>query len=863
MQNQLLIESFNEPVVILDVDQGHFIDCNEKAINFFKLKKKDLLSKNPFDLSPANVYGHNSQAYARRVIQEALAGGNPVFDWIHTDKDGLEIACEVRLIRFPPFTKNLVRGTILDRTQEEPKDAILRESEERLRLALEATDIGTFDWYPQEDKVFWDARLFSIFELDPNTDIDLNQHFFSIVHPEDLEMVGHEFEATLKDHGPYSNHVEYRVIVNGKTKYIDAFSKVIRNGKGEAIRLLGTSQDITPLRESEEKLIKSEERFRNVFNQQFQYSAILDLEGRVIHINDLSLKLHNQKREDFIGQYLWNGPWWKGNNEWQKKVRNQILLAKSSNNPVLSVDEFYGTNYEIRYADSSYQKINDSNGDAINILVQAIDVTNEKIARQSIESSQKRLSLIYNSVSDFMLMMRVEKTGYFIETVNESTIQGLRKIGLNIKKEEVEGMNMSEYFNELLNYSPEQIKEHFAIYQKIRKSKEAVQYTTESIYEGQFFATNTNATPIIENGVVKYILTVSHDITSIFNSQKQLQEAYNEVAKLKSQLEQENVYLKEEIKQANDFENMVFKSQEFKLVLKQVKQVAKTDATVLITGETGTGKELIARAIHNISDRSEKPMIKVNTAAIPRELIESELFGYEKGSFTGAVGEKPGKFELADGGSIFLDEIGDMPVDLQVKILRILQEGEVERLGSTSSKKINVRVISATNKDLKELVTKGTFREDLYFRLKVFPIEIPPLRVRPNDIPTLVKHFLNKYSAKHGKRVESVPKTVMDWLRNYSWPGNVRELENTIERAVILSNTEQLYIPEISGDTSSQTQWSHDDSLDVIQENHIRKILIKCGWKIEGKNGAANSLKIKPSTLRDRMRKFGIKRPNS
>ncbi|WP_421764653.1 sigma 54-interacting transcriptional regulator [Ekhidna sp.] len=864
MDNQLLIESFNEPVVILDVDQGNFVDCNEKATSFFKLSKKKLLSKNPSDLSPANVYGHNAQAYARRVIQEALAGGNPVFDWVHIDKDGHEIPCEVRLIRFPPFSKNLVRGTILDMTQKEPKEAILRESEERLRLALEATDIGTFDWYPQENKVFWDERIYKIFELAPSTDVDLNAHLFSIVHPHDIERVGQEFETTLQDHGPDSSQVEYRVLVNGKTKFIQSFSKVIRNDKGQAIRLLGTSQDITPLRESEEKFKKSEERLRNVFNQQFQYSTVLNLDGKIVQINDLLLKMDNQRREDLIGKYLWKGPWWEGNREWQQKIKQQVLMAKTSEGPILTEDRFFSVNKDIRYTNSSYQAINDVNGKAINILVQAIDITSEKEARQSIEVNQKQLSLIYNSVTDFMLLMRVEKAGFFIESVNKAAIEGMKNVGIDINEASLAGLNMLTYFEDILRYTPSQIKEHFEVYNRVKKSKQSIRYTTEAEYNGTFLATDTTATPIIESNEVKFILTVTHDITEITQSKFRLEQALGEVKTLKEQIEQENVYLKEEIKQANDFENMVFRSSEFNHVLKQVEQVAKTDATVLITGETGTGKELIARAIHNVSTRSEKPMIKVNTAAIPRELIESELFGYEKGAFTGAIEEKPGKFELADGGSIFLDEIGDMPLELQVKILRILQEGEVERLGSTQSRKIDVRVISATNKDLNALIEKGAFREDLLFRLKVFPIEIPPLRSRPNDIPALVEHFVNKYSSKHDKPVNMVPKSVMDYLRNYAWPGNVRELENTIERAIILSNSEHLSIPEILNDNPSQIQeWSHDDSLNVIQENHIRKILIKCGWRIEGKNGASNALKIKPSTLRDKMKKFGIKRPNT
>jgi len=288
-------------------------------------------------------------------------------------------------------------------------------------------------------------------------------------------------------------------------------------------------------------------------------------------------------------------------------------------------------------------------------------------------------------------------------------------------------------------------------------------------------------------------------------------------------------------------------------------QVASTNATVLILGETGTGKELFVRAIHSISNRKDRPIVKVNCAALPANLIESELFGHEKGAFTGALSRKIGRFELADDGTIFLDEIGDLPMELQVKLLRVLQEGEFERLGNTKTFKIDVRIIAATNRNLKQAIETGKFREDLYYRLNVFPIKIPPLRERKDDIPLLIKHFSDKFGKSVGKNIESVDQKVMDSLLDYDWPGNVRELENIIERAVIISKSRSLQL----GDwVPSNTKIPSSKSLVTLEENertYILEALELTGGRVSGVKGAAMILGINASTLDSRMRKLGIK----
>lgn len=337
-----------------------------------------------------------------------------------------------------------------------------------------------------------------------------------------------------------------------------------------------------------------------------------------------------------------------------------------------------------------------------------------------------------------------------------------------------------------------------------------------------------------------------------------LQAALNEVHVLKNRLQAENIYLQDEIKVVTNFENIITKSDALKNVLRKVEQVAETDATVLILGESGTGKELIARAIHHLSERSDRILVKVNCSALPAGLIESEFFGHEKGAFTGAIARKIGRFELADGGTIFLDEIGDLPLELQAKLLRVLQEGEFERLGSTETIKVNVRVIAATNRDVQKEIKQGTFREDLYFRLNVFPLFIPPLRNRKEDIPLLLNYFIKKYSAKTGKKIDTIHQSAMDTLVQYHWPGNIRELENIVERAVITSRNKTFTLGDWLPQMETAGGLPGFVSLNENERLHIIKALSMTKWRVSGEKGAAKILGINPKTLESRMKKLNI-----
>src|SRR5579862_8317241 len=336
--------------------------------------------------------------------------------------------------------------------------------------------------------------------------------------------------------------------------------------------------------------------------------------------------------------------------------------------------------------------------------------------------------------------------------------------------------------------------------------------------------------------------------------------AFHEIDKLKNKLAQEKLYLEDEIRSEMSFDEIVGESPTLRSVLKQVETVAPTDSTVLIQGETGTGKELIARAIHNLSPRREHTFVKVNCAAIPTGLLESELFGHERGAFTGAIAHRVGRFELANGGTIFLDEVGDIPLELQPKLLRVLQEQEFERLGSTQTIRVDVRLVAATNRDLGAMVAARTFRSDLFYRLRVFPLLVPPLRERQEDIPALVRYFVEKHARRMNREVETIPTETLDALVHYAWPGNIRELENLIERAVIVSPGPILRVPLSDLKLSSEPVGSDSLTLVAAEREHILKALEATHWVLAGPRGAAARLGMKRTTLQSRMRKLGVTR---
>ncbi len=482
---------------------------------------------------------------------------------------------------------------------------------------------------------------------------------------------------------------------------------------------------------------------------------------------------------------------------------------------------------------------------------------------QLAESEHRRLNEVVSNVPGVVWESRADKNG---------TTRSEHFVSQHIEK--MLGYSVEEWMSEprfWLTIIPETERETIlglndAIFKSGRDG--VVQYRWKT-KDGRLLWVEAHLSVIFdENNVPVGLRGVTLDISERKAAEEGLRQALIEVQQLKEKLQQENIYLREQVELEHEFQEIIGNSEEIKYVLFKIQQVAPTDATVLIQGETGTGKELVAQAIHSASTRKDRPLVKINCAALPANLIESELFGHEKGAFTGAQVRKIGRFELADGATLFLDEIGELPLELQSKLLRVLQEGEFERLGSSQTRRVDVRIIAATNRNLKTEVQNGLFREDLWYRLNVFPITVPPLRHRKSDIAMLVNFFVNRSNRKLGRFVRTISPQTLQMLQSYFWPGNVRELANIIERALINSPGAVLQLADkLDGDITVPVNGNGNghqkqiSKLEDVERDHILAILSACEWRIEGTNGAADILGINSSTLRSRMNKLGIKRP--
>ena len=501
------------------------------------------------------------------------------------------------------------------------------------------------------------------------------------------------------------------------------------------------------------------------------------------------------------------------------------------------------------------------------ILLAFEDITGQEQTEEALKISEKRYRRLFETAQDGILILDAE-TGQ-ISDVNPFLVEMLgysHKDFLGKKLWEIgvfKDVDASKTaFSEL------QAKGYVRYNDLPLETKDgrpmAVEFVSNVYLVNHHKVIQCNIRDITERKHIAAALKDAHDKLErrVEERTLELQTALSEIITLKEKLEAENIYFRHKNKISHQFENIIGKSDGLKYVLYRAEQVAPGNTTVLILGETGTGKELIAFAIHDMSPRKERALITVNCAALPGNLIESELFGREKGAFTGADTRQVGRFEIAHGSTICLDEIGELPLELQAKLLRVIQHNEFERLGSSHTIKVDVRIIATTNRDLDEEVRKGRFRQDLYYRLNVFPITIPPLRQRKEDIPLMVQAFIERYSRKLGKQITSIQKETMKVLQDYPWPGNVRELENIIERAVILCPGPVLQLTdklEISSSSLSSTV----RTLEETERNQILKILSETRWRIEGKDGAAAILGLHPSTLRARMHKLGIVRPET
>jgi formate hydrogenlyase transcriptional activator len=488
-------------------------------------------------------------------------------------------------------------------------------------------------------------------------------------------------------------------------------------------------------------------------------------------------------------------------------------------------------------------------------LEKEIQVRHE--TEETLRASERTLKTLFESAIDGLLVADVKTRGFVI-------CNGAMCRMLGCSAEEIRRLSVADIHPlESLDYVQLQFEK------QLRGEISLATDIPVKRRDGRVFFADVNSAPLELDGH-PHLLGIFRDITSRKHAEKELRNAFDTIKVLKDQLEAENVYLRDEIKLKGGHGDIVYTSDPMKYAVYRIQQVACTEATVMLTGETGTGKDVFAHFLHRESNRRDKPFVIVNCANLPATLIESELFGREKGAYTGSTAKQIGRFELAHGGTIFLDEIGELPIELQAKLLRVLENGEFEHLGNPNPVKVDVRVIASTNRNLEEEINNGCFREDLFYRLNAFPVTIPPLRQRREDIPLLVEYFVGRLSRRYGKRIEKISKDTMKDLVDYAWPGNVRELINVIERAIILTNgpelqlAEQLTVPLVNSareNVPKGMEVSQTKGLAEVEHDYILQTLQQTGWRIEGKRGAAQILGINPSTLRSRMRKFGIRRP--
>jgi formate hydrogenlyase transcriptional activator len=594
----------------------------------------------------------------------------------------------------------------------------------------------------------------------------------------------------------------------------------------------------------ESVLRESEKRFRATFEQAAVGVAHSSLDGRLL--------LMNQKLCDILGYT----PEEILTKTYQEVTHPEDLEAELEYARRLLAGEIESCSYEKRYVrkDGTLIWVNltasvvrdEETGEPSCFVAIIEDISAGKAAQEALRESEEFNRRIVESSSDCIKILDPEGRLLYISERGQELL-GIEDTGPYINSSWIE-----------LWPGEGRLSARAAI-EQAKASGFAVFQAYGPTPEGQAKWWETVITPISDGqGQVARLLAISRDITESKQAEESLKRALEDVRLLKDRLQEENVYLREQAKLERHFGEIVGRSNVVRRVLRKIEQVAATDATVLITGETGTGKELVARAIHTESPRRDRPLVKVNCAALPPTLIESELFGHEKGSFTGAVGRKVGRFELADGGTLFLDEIGELPIEVQPKLLRVLQDGEFERVGSARSISADVRVIAATNRDLSQDVQARRFRADLFYRLNVYPIAVPPLRQRREDIPLLVEHFVRVLSQKMGKEITSVAPSALEALHSYQWPGNVRELANVIERAVITTTGTVLQISNTSETLPATAPHKPSKTLEEVEREYIAAVSEATGWRIEGPDGAAKILGLHPSTLRARMQKLRI-----
>jgi PAS domain S-box-containing protein len=714
----------------------------------------------------------------------------------------------------------------------------LGDSESRLRFAAAAASTGLWTLEPGSGYIWATEMNRELLGFSQTEELDLAK-VLDRVHPEDRDAVRHAIQDAMG--AGEDRSIEYRIVrPDGEIRWISARGRLHRGESGLPNLLMGVSIDITERRQIQQALDASNEQLARIVSSAMDAIIAIDDQQRVVVFNLAAEKMFGCATADAVGSPIDRFIPQRFRSVHSEKIRNfgETGVTNRSMGTLGSLWAMRANGEEFPI-EASISQSQVAGKKLFTVIIR--DVTERQHAEAALRESEERFRFVTNTAPVMIWMSGTDKLCTFF---NQGWLDFTgRSMEQELGQGWSSGVHPSDLSTCLKTYSEAfDARTEFKMEYRLRR------------FDGEFrWVIDHGAPRFAPDGAFVGYIGSCVDITESKRNQEELQRSYAEVKQLKERLEVESDYLQKEIKDIGSYEEIVGQSETLRQVLRSVEQVASTDAVVLITGETGTGKELIARVLHRLSRRKERVMVKVDCAALPPTLIESELFGREKGAYTGALTRQIGRFETADGSTLFLDEIGELGVEVQAKLLRIVQDGEFERLGSARTTRVNVRLIAATHRDLAERVKNGSFREDLFYRLSVFPIRVPPLRERLEDIPLLVAAFVREFEGKMGKKIRIVPSRAIEELQRYSWPGNIRELRNIIEHAVIVTTGEKLSLqmPKPQGVASMRT-------LREAEYHHILSALEKTGWRIKGPSGAAILLGMNSSTLYTAMRRLRI-----
>jgi len=858
-----LFELSPDAVILTDED-FHVLRVNKEFTRIFGYTAEEAAGQ----WLPELIIPDELHAESLKYRDALISGKRVELETIRQRKGGVRFDVSVVgkgiSLGFEQVGVQLIYRDITERKKAERK---LERSEANLLESQRLVHMCSWAYDPSTRMVKFSPEVKRIYAIKSDQDIWAADFFLDRVHPEDRPVVEEIFRRAQLHKTDYD--ASYRIVLlDGSIKHIFSVGHPVLNQSGELVEFVGTSMDVTEqwkartelekafeeIKQRTEAARRSERELRDVVNTVPAHVWSTSPEGQVDFVNDRWLQFTGLALNEAFGG-TWEAVLHPDDRtrvvaDWHTALKNGQAMESEA---------------RVRRADGEYcwwfirnVPLRDETGKLVRWYGTAIDIEDRKRAEGKLLRSEESL----------LEAQRLSHTGSWRHDIASGAVivsPEMYRI-FDIKPDD-DTSNMELFYGRL---HPEDRKRVVDLYERAEIEKKTHYQVDYRIVlpDGTIKHLHTIGHPVLnESGQLLEYVGTTIDVTEQWQATAKLKEAFEEIKHLKDRLHDENLALREQIDQVFMFEEIVGSSPALKIALSGIVKVAPTDSTVLITGETGTGKELIARAIHKRSQRSGQAFISVNCASIPSGLIASELFGHEKGAFTGAMQRRLGRFELANGGTIFLDEIGELPLDTQVALLRVLQEREFERVGGTQPVKIDVRVIAATNRDLEAAVADGTFRPDLYYRLNVFPIEVPPLRERQDDVLMLLEYFVQRFAQKMGKHFEKIDKRTVELFRSYPWPGNIRELQNVVERSVIVSSDGVFSVDAawLSRDSRRVSLPQQPEPADADEDASRERQIIEDALsgsrgQVSGPNGAAARLRVPPSTLEHRIKKLRIRK---